>query len=232
MTMSANKLVIFDCDGVLVDSEPISIGVLVKAIGEAGVTISEDMAYDRFLGRSLSTMTSVLRDEFGLAVDDGFLSRMRTDLYQQFERDLQPIAGIGAALSDLSTPYCVASSSQPERIRLSLGLTGLLDRFEPHIFSATMVKNGKPAPDLFLHAAEAMKVAPANCIVIEDSPAGVAAAHAAGMQVFAFTGGSHAGGPQHLAQLMELNPDEVFDHMADLIHLVKKHQGSGNTAHA
>ena len=111
---------------------------------------------------------------------------------------------------------CVASSSQLERIRLSLEITGLRDLFEPHIFSASMVSRGKPAPDLFLHVAREMGVAPENCTVIEDSPAGIAAAKDAGMRVFAFAGGSHAGRAGLLAAFETMQPDRVFDDMRDL----------------
>jgi HAD superfamily hydrolase (TIGR01509 family) len=215
-------LVIFDCDGVLVDSEPISVDVLVKAMRDLGVDIDEEGAYQRFLGRSLATLTSTLETEFNIFADQQFLDRIRNDLYERFKTDLKPIAGIGATIDALDLPVCVASSSQPERIRLSLRLTGLLERFEPHIFSATMVERGKPAPDLFLHAAARMGVEPAHCIVIEDSPAGIMAARAAGMTVFAFTGGSHGHSPSYRADLARLSPEVVFDAMPDLIHLVRQ----------
>ncbi|WP_377296737.1 HAD family hydrolase [Rhizobium sp. SGZ-381] len=222
MTNSA-PLIIFDCDGVLVDSEPLSIRVLVDAVKAHGVVMTEAEAYRHFLGRSLATMVSVLDETFGVEANEAFLDRMRADLYARFEQELQPIAGIAAALQALNWRFCVASSSQPERIRLSLGLTGLVDFFEPHIFSATMVKNGKPAPDLFLYAAEQMGVAPRDCIVIEDSPAGILAAKRAGMAVFAFTGGSHADREEYRADITALAPDAEFDAMSDLIHLVDHH---------
>ncbi|TCM58336.1 HAD superfamily hydrolase (TIGR01509 family) [Rhizobium sp. PP-F2F-G48] len=222
--MAAPELVIFDCDGVLVDSEPLSIDVLVRVLRTAGVEINADEATERFLGKSLMTMTKILHDDFGLQVDEAFLEEMRHDLYQRFEAELQPIAGISGVLDALDVRRCVASSSQMERIRLSLTITGLIDRLEPHLFSATMVTNGKPAPDLFLHAADAMHVAPENCIVIEDSPAGIVAAKAAGMRVFAFTGASHARTERHLGAIRDLAPDAVFDDMRELIHLVAKEQ--------
>jgi HAD superfamily hydrolase (TIGR01509 family) len=222
--MTAPELVIFDCDGVLVDSEPLSIDVLVRVLRGAGVEMDADAATERFLGKSLKTMTKILHDEFGLEVDDKFLEDMRRDLYHRFEQELQPIAGISSVLDQLDVPFCVASSSQMERIRLSLGITGLIDRLEPHIFSATMVTNGKPAPDLFLHAADVMKTDPSACIVIEDSPAGIVAAKAAGMRVFAFTGASHARSERHLGVIRSLAPDAVFDDMRELIHLVAKEQ--------
>ena len=138
-----------------------------------------------------------------------------------------PCAGAAACLRASGMPsgalacaICVASSSQPERIRLSLTVTGLLDDLEAHIFTASMVRHGKPAPDLFLHAAEVMDAAPADCLVIEDSLAGISAAKAAGMRVFGFVGGSHAGRPAHLAAMRRLEPDLIFDDMKALPGLI------------
>lgn len=213
-------LLIFDCDGVLVDSEPVSIAVLIDMVAHQGVHISEEEAYQRFLGRSVASMTTTLWEEYGIETDIDFLEHMRSVLFQRFREELKAINGIAETLDQLSVTRCVASSSQPERIRYSLGLTGLLEKFEPNIFSATMVKNGKPAPDLFLHAAEKMQADPADCIVIEDSPAGIAAAKAAGMRVFAFTGGTHARFPAFREHIASLKPDLVFDAMPDLVHLV------------
>jgi len=193
MRDGTGPLLIFDCDGVLVDSEPVSISVLLDMLSHLGVEMGEEEAYNRFLGRSVASMTTTLFEEYGIETDIDFLEHMRATLFERFRTELRPIDGIAETLDRLvAFKRCVASSSQPERIRYSLGLTGLIDKFEPHVFSATMVKNGKPAPDLFLHAARQMGTDPRQCIVIEDSPAGIAAAKAAGMAVFAFTGGSHA----------------------------------------
>lgn len=219
----AQPLVIFDCDGVLVDSEPLSVKVLVEQLNRKGVAIDETQAYARFLGRSLSTVAQILHDDYDHSIDAVFLEDLRHQLYDRFRRELQPVSGIADALDELKCPRCVASSSQPERIRLSLSLTGLLDRFEPHIFSASMVSRGKPEPDLFLHAARVMGAEPSACIVIEDSPAGIEAAKRAGMAVFAFIGGSHADAPGYRDRVFELAPDVVFDAMPDLRHLVRKH---------
>lgn len=219
--MADPSLIIFDCDGVLVDSEPISIAVLLEMIAKSGVTMSEDDAYDRFLGRSMATISKVLHEEYGFAASEADLDEMRTHLYSRFELDLQPIPGIADTLKKLPQRRCVASSSQPERIRLSLRLTGLIDLLDPHIFSATMVKNGKPAPDLFLFAANIMNVDPAECVVIEDSPAGIQAAKAAGMRVFAFTGGTHSRGGRLESTLASLGPDLIFDDMLQLPDLLK-----------
>lgn len=221
------ELVIFDCDGVLVDSEPISLAVLVDRLAAAGVTMDHEEAAERFLGKSLKTMSEILHDDYGLAVDDHFLEDMRKVLYARFREELKPIDGIRKTVEALSVPFCVASSSQPERIRLSLSVTGLIDCFEPHIFSATMVRNGKPAPDLFLHASNAMGTDPDSCIVVEDSPAGVMAAKAAGMRVCAFAGGSHARNARHRQSLAQLQPDVLFDDMDDLLQFVAKEMPTG-----
>lgn len=226
MSDAEPRLVIFDCDGVLVDSEPISISVLVRAMADLGVTITEDEAYERFLGRSLATLIDILETEFNVHANEAFLEGIRTNLYARFRTELKPMAGIGDAIDALGVPCCVASSSQVERIRLSLSVTGLLPKL-PNIFSASMVKRGKPAPDLFLYAASKMQVEPRDCIVIEDSPAGIAAAKAAGMTVFAFTGGSHANFAGYREELDRLSPEVVFDAMPELIHLVRKQKRDG-----
>ncbi len=156
MADDETRLVIFDCDGVLVDSEPISVSVLVKAMNDLGVQITEEEVYGRFLGKSLATVIETMKNEYQVHAGEEFLERIRTDLYARFRRELKPIEGIGATIDALGIPCCVASSSQVERIRLSLTVTGLIDKL-PNIFSASMVKNGKPAPDLFLHAAREMQ---------------------------------------------------------------------------
>ena len=221
--MSLKPLVIFDCDGVLVDSEPISLGTLREVLAQDGLVLSAEQAHELFLGRSISTMVKVVADQFGATIGDDFLDRMRTRLYARFRAELQPIDGIAetwAGLQNAGLDWCVASSSQPERIRLSLEVTGLLPRFSPPLFSATMVKNGKPAPDLFLHAARNMNYEPSACIVVEDSPAGIEAAKAAGMRVFAFLGGAHARSPMYHDKIACLKPDLMFDEMNDLVQRV------------
>ena len=150
---------------------------------------------------------------------------MRLDLYATYRNELQPMAGLLDILPRLGVPFCVASSSQMDRIKTSLRITGLIERFDPGIFSATLVEHGKPAPDLFLHAAREMGVAPEHCLVIEDSPAGIIAAKKAGMRVFAFTGGGHIG-PSGLAEQIEaLHPDASFADMNDLPALLERERG-------
>jgi HAD superfamily hydrolase (TIGR01509 family) len=217
-------LAIFDCDGVLVDSEPLAMRVLLETIAEAGLVLEPAHGYERFLGRSLAHTCAVLSAEFGIDLTHEALDRMRLRLYEVFRRELRPIAGIHATLDALPVPYCVASSSQPERIRLALEVTGLLGRFEGHLFSASMVSRGKPAPDLFLHAAAEMAVAPARCLVVEDSLAGIEAAKLAGMRVCGFTGGSHARTEPHRKALAAVEPDHLIDDIRVLPELFGRHK--------
>lgn len=210
------RLIIFDCDGVLVDSEPLALRILLQMMSDAGATLLPEEAHEAFLGRSLASTCDILRRDFGVAVGDEALERMRRDLHLAIRRDLQPMPGIAEVLGTLGRPCCVASSSQPERIRLSLQVTGLADFFGEAVFSASMVERGKPAPDLFLHAAQRMQVAPEHCMVVEDSPAGVRAALEAGMRVVAFTGGSHAKLDSHRRRLAALSPHGMLEEMQAL----------------
>ncbi len=209
-------LVIFDCDGVLVDSEPLSVLAMQAMMARHGCEISEEVIYDRLLGRSLLSATAIFRDDFGVDLSPADMETWRADLYRRFQEKLRPVPHIAQALRELRRPVCVASSSQPERIALSLELTGLLPWFAPHLFSATMVARGKPAPDLFLYAAAQMNTPPARCVVVEDSPAGVAAAKAAGMRVVGFCGGAHAGPAGLTRKLRALGPDALLADMREL----------------
>src|SRR5690606_32475570 len=173
-------LVIFDCDGVLVDSEPLALRILLQTLSEAGAVLLPEEAHDAFLGRSLASVCDILRRDYGVALSDDALERMRRDLHDAIRQELKPVDGVAEVLAALGRPVCVASSSQVERVRLSLQVPGLAGFCGDAVFSATMVARGKPAPDLFLHAAERMRVEPRHCMVVEDSPAGVSAALQAG----------------------------------------------------
>ncbi len=192
--MTKTDLVIFDCDGVLIDSEVISANMLIAELKGYGVEM--DMAYvsRHFLGRSYPVVIAEVRDKFGVLLPDQFETDYRRRLLSAFERDLKIMPGVKEVIATLRRPICVATSSSPERVRQSLRLTGLDQTFGSHVFTASQVKRGKPAPDLFLHVAEAMGVAPDRCLVIEDSLNGVRAGLAAGMEVWRFTGGSHLRG--------------------------------------
>lgn len=209
-------LVIFDCDGVLVDSEILASEVMSRYLTGLGFEYSvADCANSRYMGLPLATMKSMLESEDGITLPDDFIDQIHAADLAFFQDRLKPIDGIGAALARISLAKCVASSGEPEKIVNSLTLTGLLDHFGPHLFSGYQVANGKPAPDLFLHAAAEMGFGAAQCVVIEDSQAGVTAGVAAGMRVLGFTGGSHCS-PEMSGLLRGAGADLVFGHMRDL----------------
>jgi HAD superfamily hydrolase (TIGR01509 family) len=183
------RLVIFDCDGVLVDSEPIAVRIDVEMLAEVGVTMSEEEVIERFVGRSPEVILAETEARLGRRVPEGWFDRGEARIRRAYATELQPVPGIVEALEAVDLPVCVASSSGHENLRFKLELTGLYERFAGHIFSATEVANGKPAPDLFLHAAERMGADPADCVVVEDSRYGVQAARAAGMDVLGYAGG-------------------------------------------
>jgi HAD superfamily hydrolase (TIGR01509 family) len=222
--VTGSPLIIFDCDGVLVDSEPLAMAVLLDTIRGAGLELDPEIGYELFLGRSLASIGRTLVEDFGIKLDAVALEEMRQRLYARFRADLRPIPHLPEVVAGLPVPFCVASSSQPERIELALRLTGLWPYFEGKLFSATMVRNGKPAPDLFLLAAERMGYDPANSLVVEDSPAGIRAAQAAGMRVLAYNGGGHARNVQHEARLRALDPDWLSDDMRDLSTIINHWQ--------
>ena len=184
-------LVIFDCDGVLIDSETLSARVLMSLLREHGVKLSFEAFVRDFLGRGFGSAVERLQQHTGVVLPDDLQDEYLTRLLRSFERELKPMEGIEAVLDRLSVQSCVASSSAPRRLNFALELCGLLNRFSPHVFSASAVANGKPAPDLFLHVAATMNVAPSRCLVIEDTELGVLAARAAGMAVWQYAGGSH-----------------------------------------
>lgn len=182
-------LVIFDCDGVLVDSERIAVRVDAQVLGRLGWNLTEAEIIERFVGRSEEYMVSEIEAALGRALPGDWDAEFQPLYREALAAELQPVDGVVEALDAITTPTCVASSSTHERLRFTLGLTGLLDRFDGRIFSAADVPNGKPAPDLFLHAAATLGVEPARCAVVEDSRYGVQAARAAGMTAFAYAGG-------------------------------------------
>lgn len=222
-------LVIFDCDGVLVDSEPIALSVLGEMLQGQDVRLSGEEIADRFLGRSLGAVAETVRQDFGVRLPEDFPAMIRRRLFARYEQELRPMLGIRTSLEGLAArgiETCVASSSMPERIEKSLAVTGLSTAFGTRVFSASMVKAGKPAPDLFLHAARQCGFSPANCIVVEDSPAGIVAAQAAGMRVLAFGGGGHARSPAFRQKIAALRPDAWFDVMEDLLQVVDRSRSS------
>jgi HAD superfamily hydrolase (TIGR01509 family) len=187
-------MIIFDCDGVLVDSEIISAKMLIAELAGMGVHIDLPFVAQHFLGRSYPTVMKVIKQDFDVHLPPEFEDAYRTRLLDAFAQGLQPIPHIHAALTALQTPWCVATSSSPRRADQSLRITGLRELVGDRLFTASEVANGKPAPDLFLHAAAKMGTTPARCLVIEDSLNGIKAALAAKMPVWRFTGGSHLHG--------------------------------------
>jgi len=215
------QLIIFDCDGVLVDSEVISCRAHAETLTRHGYPITADQVFDRFLGRSMRQATLEIEAELGRALPDDFPAQVYAEVFKLFAASLQATPHINDALTGITLPACVASSGPPEKISTSLNRVGLYDRFAPNIFSAVQVQNGKPAPDLFLFAAEQMKVPPARCLVIEDSIAGVTAALAAGMIAFGYHGGSHCR-PDTADTLRAAGAAVTFDDMRQLPDLIAR----------
>lgn len=202
-------LVIFDCDGVLVDSERISHEVLIAMLAERGVAMSFDEAVDRFMGSSMQRCLEIVEQLCG-APPAQFLPAFRARTFAAFEADLEPVPGILDALAALRLPCCVASNGPHEKMHVTLRRTGLMAQFAGRVFSADDVAHPKPAPDLFLHAAARMNVDPAACLVVEDSPTGIAAARAAGMTAWGYAGMTPA------ARLADAGAHATFASMQDL----------------
>ena len=208
-------LVIFDCDGVLIDSEVIFGRVLGECLIAAEFPITMDEAMLFGLGKNHVTLAAAVAARFERPLPDGFFETMRARVDDAFERELVPVPGIVELLAMLPAPRCVASNSRLPRLRQALSLTRLLPFFDPHIFSASQVTRGKPAPDLFLFAAQQFRAAPADCLVVEDSATGVEAAIAAGMPVVGFCAGSHCPG-DHADRLLAAGCSRVFARTGDL----------------
>lgn len=214
-------LLIFDCDGVLIDSESIVCRVEVEAFAEIGYELELERFVQRFVGKSARDGRALIEAELGRKLPAGFEAESARRVAEAFARELKPVSGVAEALAALPTRKCVASSSLPERLAYTLRLTGLATWFGDAVFSVTMVARGKPAPDLFLHAAAAMGADPGRCLVIEDSAPGVAAAKAAGMTAFGFTGASHCR-PGHDARLAAAGADVTFADMRELPRLIPR----------
>ena len=214
---TVTELVIFDCDGVLVDSDRISLRIQAERISALGLKMTYEDCVREFLGLGMETTIEILAERLGRPVPEEWERELDAAVREGFRRELQPVPGVVEALEEIELPTCIASSGSHEKMRFTLGLTGLSDRFAGRIFSAEEVQRGKPAPDLFLHAAARMSTPPERCIVVEDSPFGVAGAKAAGMAAlgFAATPSARLDGA-----------DAVFTTMADLPGLVATTGGS------
>ncbi|GGY27797.1 HAD family hydrolase [Streptomyces omiyaensis] len=210
MTSHPVELVIFDCDGVLVDSERLYCRVDREVFAELGADFTEAEMVERFVGSSKDMLTAIVAERRGRPLEPGWDAPFRQRYEDVLDAELTAVEGVADVLDALAVPYCLASNGSHASIRRNLGRTGLLERFEERMFSARDVDRGKPAPDLFLHAAAAMGVPPERCAVVEDSRYGVQAARAAGMRAFGYTGGltlaSHLEGPGTV----------LFGHMREL----------------
>jgi HAD superfamily hydrolase (TIGR01509 family) len=206
--VSGIDLVIFDCDGVLVDSERFAVRVEAEIVTNLGWPLTESDIVERFVGRSAAYIHQEIESHLGRSID--WDSEFETRYREVFEAELVPVPGVIDALLEISLPTCVASSGSHARMRFTLGKTGLLDRFHGRIFSVDDVENGKPAPDIFLHAANSMGAPPGRCAVVEDSVSGVNAGLAAGMTVFGYSGGVTS------AESLSIGDAVVFDDMAKL----------------
>lgn len=214
MTKPAYDLVIFDCDGVLVDSEMLSAGVLMRMMAEVGFPITEDEFRSDFLGRSFANAAARVFVRFGHPLPDDFQLHYRDRLLLRMREALQPMAGVIPVLATMSVPYCLATSSSPPRLAVSLEVTGLDRFFANRHFTASEVEHGKPAPDLPLYAARRMGAAPGRCLVIEDSEMGIRSAQAAGMDCWQFAGGAHCRAGYALPE--DLRPQRIIMDMAEL----------------
>jgi HAD superfamily hydrolase (TIGR01509 family) len=210
VSASPPGLVIFDCDGVLVDSEPIANRVFARMLAGQGLVLTDAQMFDLFVGRTMAHCLALAAQRLGRPLPGDFETEHDRRLFDALAAELAPVPGVTQVLDGLASPFCVASNGGAAKVRFSLAKVGLLPRFEGRLFSAAEVAHGKPAPDLFLHAARCMGVPPAACVVVEDSPAGVAAGVAAGMRVLGFAACTPA------ARLREAGAHHTFTGMAEL----------------
>jgi HAD superfamily hydrolase (TIGR01509 family) len=211
---SGLKSIIFDCDGVLVDSEMLSASVLMGMMAEVGLPITAEIFRSDFLGRSFANAASRAARRFGTPLPDDFQLKYRERLLSRMEHELRPMPGVAEMLTRVAAPYWLATSSSPQRLELSLRVSGLAPYFTDRCSTASEVQHGKPAPDLLLHAASRAGFEPASCLVIEDSEMGILAAQAAGMEVWHFVGGAHVKAGYRLPT--DVKPDRTINDMHEL----------------
>jgi len=209
-------LVIFDCDGVLVDSEVITSRVFAGMLNELGISASVDEVFDRFVGRSMAQCLEMIAGMLGREVPPDFAHQYHLRTALALKSDLKAVPGIESVLDQIAVPYCVASNGSHEKMQTTLGITGLLPKFQGHMFSVADVARGKPFPDVFLYAAARSGVAPSACTVIEDTPTGVTAGVAAGMRVYGYCAHTPAN------RLIEAGAHQTFDHMSKLPTLLRE----------
>lgn len=214
--MADFDLIIFDCDGVLIDSEMLSCTVLRDQFQRHGIALDLAEVLQRFLGRSLAEVGLYYETRLGRQMPGAFVAELRHQIRDAFALSLLATPHVETLLQNLRGSFCLASSSDLDRVNFSLNLAGLSPYFEGRVFTASMVSHGKPAPDLFLLAAGSMRADPGRSLVIEDSISGVEAGKAAGMTVWGFVGGSHYAGRDGHGLLQAAGADRVFDQMPDL----------------
>ncbi len=206
--MSLPALILFDCDGVLVDSERLSHSVLREMLAEHGVNLTLEETLSHFMGTSTERGLEILTSLIGQPAPPDFDDRFNERCFATFTSSLAPVPGVPQLLEGLQVPYCVASNGPRKKMRFTLGHTGLLPFFEDRMFSAQDVKSPKPAPDLFLHAAATLGASAADCLVVEDSVSGVLAARSAGMRVLGFAAMGQG------EELRQAGAHRVFETMA------------------
>ena len=211
----AQQALIFDCDGVLIDSEIVVCRIAAEELTRLGYTLSTEEVVERFAGRPEHEMRAEIEAEWGHPIPPLYRENVNARTIQAYATDLQIMPGMEEALDRMTLPMCVASSSFPEKLRLGLETVGLYTRFAPNIISGTAVARGKPEPDIFIYAAGWMRASPLRCIVVEDSVPGTQAAKRAGMHVLGFTGGAHCG-PEHAAKLLAAGATQTFSAMEQL----------------
>jgi HAD superfamily hydrolase (TIGR01509 family) len=218
--MPETELLIFDCDGVLIDSEMLVCTMVSEELTSLGYPITPEQVVERFAGRPEPEILALIARDWGQPVPPAYREAMTRRIHDAFTSELEAIPGVAATLARIRIPICVASSSAPAKLKMGLSFVSLYDYFapnpsSPNIVSATYVAQGKPAPDVFIYAAGSMRTPVERCLVIEDSLPGVSAARAAGMRVFGFTGGSHCQ-PGHAARLLQAGAERVLTAMAEL----------------
>jgi HAD superfamily hydrolase (TIGR01509 family) len=206
---------IFDCDGVLIDSETLVCRIAAQELTALGYPITTEQVIARFAGRPDHEMRAEIESELGRPIPADYRDRVNARTVDAYATDLKIMPGLMQALEQIDLPLCVASSSFPAKLKLGLEVVGLYERFMPNVVSGTLVAHGKPQPDVFLFAAGWLRISPMRCLVVEDSVAGVTAAVAAGMPVLGFEGGSHCD-QGHGERLIKAGACAVFSDMAQL----------------
>lgn len=212
-----HELIIFDCDGVVVDSEPIGNRVFRGFLAELGLSFSEQHVYERFLGRALADSLAIIETLLGSPIPPAAVDRYKQIRDRTLAEEVRAVEGVADLVRDLAVPYCIASAGDHDKMRATLGATGLLPLFDGRIFSTTQVPHAKPAPDVFLYAAAKMGIDPGRTAVIEDTVNGITAARAAGMTAYGYAGLTPA------SKLAEAGAHATFAHMRELRALLGIH---------